>query len=117
MTPFWISWYTPRPMSEFELHSPWWVSGYADAADGTPLTIVVAAVLAVDAEDAWEQIAAAFDEPRSPSDFDRRFCEEHPELATDGPFSPRWPKARWMAWSPSTNITCACPAHLPEGTP
>lgn len=29
---FWLSWYGELPMSEFELHSPWWISGY-DAED------------------------------------------------------------------------------------
>ena len=38
---WWISWYSDTAMSAFELHSPWWVSGYD--ADGNET--VVAAVL------------------------------------------------------------------------
>ena len=38
---WWISWYSDTAMSAFELHSPWWVSGYD--ADGNE-TVVAAAI-------------------------------------------------------------------------
>lgn len=100
MSDYWISWYVDDEwMPKFELHSPWWVSGY----DMDDRTIVVAAVRAESEEAAWAQVLAAFDDP--PERFEQRFIDV---LERDA-FSDRFPQAEWMEWSPTS--TCRCPTH------
>jgi len=94
---WWVSWYCASPSSEFELHSPWWVSGY----DADDRTIYCAAVRAADEAAAYDLIRGSYDNP--PSRFDERFCEP----LTGSPFTSRWPKAGWMAWE-DDGTTCAC---------
>ena len=103
---YWISWYSHRPRSEFELHSPWWVSGY-DADDND---ILIAAVRAVDEAAAWQTVRDAYDLPREESDITERFCEQ---LETgQSPFSDRWPQAAWMAWDDERTCACDLPVCL-----
>ena len=106
---WWISWYSPHPMSTFEMHSPWWIGGeLACGPEGSfNVPIVVAAVRAADEDAAKAVIVAAYDVP--PTDVRWRFCED---LEGRSPFSDRFPKAWWMAWD--SERTCACPAHAPE---
>ena len=103
---FWLSWYSPTSMAEFELHSPWWVSGY----DSDGRNIVVAAVRAADDEAAFAQVRAAYDNGSGP--IEERFIET---LTRDTPFTDRFRQAKWMAWD--ADRTCGCPEHssLPEG--
>lgn len=91
MTPFWLSWYHPIKAGGFELNSPWWISGsrFEPEAD-----TIVAAVKAVDEDDAWEIIRAAYDTP--PEEIEKRFCKV---LEAQEPFSERFPRADWMVWS------------------
>lgn len=116
MKAWWMRWYTPDgQISRFELHSPWWISGYGDNE-----TILVAAVLADTAEEAWSKIRGAYDEPRRDDDVTESFAELIPSDAPqpfDEGWSDRWPKAWWMAWDPANGRTCACEAHtraMPE---
>jgi len=101
MRSFWISWYSYAPRDTFELHSPWWCSGYD--ADGND--ILIAAVRAEDEDAAWAQVRAAYDD--QPAAVAERFVEDVPDDWS--PFSGRWPKADWMAWD--GDRTCACPHH------
>lgn len=97
---WWVSWYSLRDRSEFELHSPWWISGY----DSDDNDILIAAVLADSEAAAYDKVRAAYDEPRSDDDITERFCHE----LDQSPFSDRWPRAEWMAWDPEVSVTCAC---------
>ena len=98
---FWLSWYSPTSMAEFELHSPWWVSGY----DSEDRYVVVAAVRAADEEAAFAQVRAAYDNRHGP--IEERFIEP---LVQETPFSGRFPQAGWMAWDKKR--TCGCGAHV-----
>lgn len=95
---YWLSWYADAPLSEFELHSPWWISGYAGDSN-----VMVAAVRAESEEAAFEQVKAAYD--NGPGRFSERFCEP----LTVSPFSGRFPQSSWMAWD--AERTCGCDRH------
>ena len=96
MTAWWISFYVPsEKLREFELHSPWWVSGYTNDE-----IILVAAIRADDEEAAWQRVIDAFDDE---ADYRERFCDS---LGRESPFVDRFPKASWMDWS--DHATCAC---------
>ena len=84
--PFWVSWWY---MSEFELHSPWWISG--ERGDG--VESVCAAVMATSEDDARACILAAHDVS---GEIEWRFAEERP--ADWAPFCDRFPRANWMVW-------------------
>jgi hypothetical protein len=102
LSSWWVSWYSDTSLSAFELHSPYWVTGY-DADDNV---IVCAMVLADDEGAAKEKIRLAYDEgphrPDSVAEMRWRFCDEH----EGKPFSERFPQSRWMRWEPP--ITCGC---------
>lgn len=97
---WWVSWYSPH--RAFELHSPWWISGYSF---DPPADVVVAAVRAPSVEAAWETIRLCYDDP--PEIVIQRFCDP---LDRDDPFSDRFPKADWHAWEPDGR-TCNCSEH------
>lgn len=98
MTDYWVSYYVPTDrLKDFELHSPWWVSGYT--MEDRERSTVVAAIRAENETEAAAKFKAAFD---SHPEFEERFIE--PLLHT--PFSDRFPKADWMEWSESA--ICAC---------
>lgn len=109
MSGWWLSWYSDIPLAEFELHSPWWVSGY----DGAGVETVVAAVRAEDEEAAMEAVRTAYDFlPEHPS-IRWRFVEP---LTRETPFTERFPQGEWMAWD--AEGTCRCVAkHRREATP
>ncbi|MDP3869168.1 hypothetical protein [Phenylobacterium sp.] len=86
MSRFWISWYGENGV--FELHSPWWVSGYRDDD-----FIFCAAVIAPDEAAAKAQIVETHDEP---VELEWRFAEERPDDWT--PFCGRFPRSPWMRW-------------------
>lgn len=86
---FWLSWWHTDKDGTFELHSPWWRSGWrGDDAS------VCAAVRAESEEAAKEIILASFDV--RPVDLEWRFCEERPEDWS--PFSDRFTRRDWMQW-------------------
>ena len=91
MKSFWVSWYHTADLGEFELSSPWWVSGERGYDQART---IVAAVRADHPEGARDQILTAYDV--RPDDVEWRFCDERP----DGwaPFTDRFPRADWMQW-------------------
>lgn len=91
MKNYWISWVHFPSMGEFELHSPWWYTGYIPSNDGST---VCAAIKAESERDAKAQIIRCHDVP--PNDLQWRFCEERPSDWT--PFGDRFPRADWMKW-------------------
>lgn len=91
MNRYWISWYSMTPLSEFEYHGPWWVSGY-DAEDNPT---VCAAVVAENEEVAEEIILGSYDHPEN-TDVRWRFAEERD--SSWEPFTQRFPQADWMKW-------------------
>ena len=89
--PFWLSWWHSHEyMGAFELHSPWWVSGYGD--DGR--VSICAAICARNAIDASKKVWCSYD--KEPPTLNFRFCEERPPGWS--PFSERFPRADWMEW-------------------
>jgi hypothetical protein len=104
MKAWWISWYNPFPRDEFELHSPWWVSGYRMSDDAETM---VAAVRAPSEEEAMTVVAMAYDDKPAPTAIEWRFVRE----LNVSPFSDRFPQAEWMAWDDQR--TCGCPTHDP----
>jgi hypothetical protein len=101
MNAYWISYYVPEDrMKDFELHSPWWISG--ETMEDRIRVTVVAAVRAMTEAAAAKRFRDAFD---SRPEFEERFITE-----VDGrgwsPFSDRFPQAEWMAWT--DDATCAC---------
>lgn len=99
---WWLSWYTLTPLSTFELHSPWWVSGERER-DGA--VAVVAAVRAIDEDAAWGMIRLAYDDPNE-AHIQKRFIDR---LHQPTPFSSRFPQGVWMDWDAEGN-TCRCEA-------
>lgn len=92
MKSFWISWYSPPELGDFELVSPWWISGERLSDDA--LTIC-AAVRAEDEAGAEALIMAAYD--KKPQSLEWRFCEELADDWKPGA-SDRFPAADWMVW-------------------
>ena len=87
---YWVSWYHEEGMGEFELHSPWWVSGYRTIDKAAT---ICAAVKAADAPSARVIVRSAYDKVAFP---EFRFVTHK---ADDWhPFSDRFPKADWMKW-------------------
>lgn len=101
MRAFWISYYVPTDrLKDFELHSPWWISGYT--SEERERATIVAAVWDETEAAAAKRFRDAFDER---PEFEERFID--PVQGDDwSPFSDRFPKSDWMAWAPP--VTCAC---------
>ena len=59
MSLFWISWYHTKEMSEFELHSPWWISGTRLHDDAQT---ICSAIKAPDQETAIEEVKSSYDD-------------------------------------------------------
>lgn len=91
MTKFWVSWHHTDKLGEFELHSPWWVSGQRGDDDAAS---ICAAVQADSAQGAMNLVLKSYDE--TPQSLEWRFVEDRSEDWT--PFSGRFPKADWMQW-------------------
>lgn len=98
MNEYWISWTSVmEDEGGFELHSPWWVSGWSITEDDKEESIFVGAIRADSEEDAWAKIAAAYDTPPEKG-VNQRFIEE---LKAPYPWeheSPRFPLGDWMDW-------------------
>lgn len=88
---YWLSWYATEAAGEWELHSPWWISGTRCSDDAAT---VCAAVEAESEEAAWAKIAAAYDDKSAI--IEQRFIE--PQSDDWAPFSGRFPRAKWMQW-------------------
>lgn len=92
MNRYWISWWQSDDQA-FELHSPWWVSGY-DAEDRRS---ICAAIIAESEDEARAKVIAAHDEPKpSEAALRFRFVRRQPDGWT--PFSDRFRRAPWMRW-------------------
>lgn len=90
MKRFWISWYEPDG-SGFELHAPWWISGFRCNDDANT---ICAAVIARDEDAAKGVICDAHDDPDGHIEW--RFCTEKGDDWE--PFCERFPRADWMQW-------------------
>lgn len=83
--PYWLSWYG---VSTFELHAPWWRSGF----DGNDRPIFCAALRAASDAEARAIVSEAHDDPSVKPEF--RFVEERDAAWT--PYCDRFRKAGWM---------------------
>jgi hypothetical protein len=83
---WWLSWVHLKKDGPFELHWPWWVSGYTSDDDDT----ICAAVRADDEDAARALIHAAYD--RSPMILHWRFIDP----LNGSPYTRRFQKADWM---------------------
>lgn len=90
MNAYWLSWWWAPDIGEFELHSPWWISG--QRLDGA--RSVVAAIRAPDEAAAKQVVMESHEAP--PASIEWRFCERRPE--DWAPFCDRLPRADWMQW-------------------
>ncbi len=89
--PFWVSWWQTPDLPEFELHSPWWISG---SRPGDGAASICAAVMAAYEDAARETVYRAFDE--RPDRLDFRFVTAQP--AGWSPYCDRFQAADWMRW-------------------
>lgn len=95
LKPHWISWYqSQEKFGEFELHSPWWITGSYGDDDGAT---ICAAVLAKDEEHARAIVRASYDDKTKAEGLQWRFCEERP--VDWSPFTSRFRRAYWMQWA------------------
>ena len=90
MRRYWVSWWAKVEHGPFEIHSPWWFTGFNEDEDHS----VCAAIQAKDEDDAMEKVFASYD--IRPEHLDFRFVEERPADWT--PFSDRFPRRDWMQW-------------------
>ncbi len=91
---YWLSWYHHPDDGEFELHSPWWISGFTISQPQRDT--IVAAVQAESEEAAWEAVHAAYDTP--PTRLERRFIDELGDRVPWTDTGGRFPRADWMTW-------------------
>lgn len=96
LRPFWISWYHREGYSDYELHWPWWCSGYGDG-----YKTICAAVMA---EDEGAAIAIVIDSYLDVSTIpiDADFINLNQEKPAGwSPFNERFQRADWMQWPAS----------------
>lgn len=104
---WWVSWYSPATLDSFELHAPWWISGWSGENMDTPT--IVAAIQAEDEDEVWNIVRGAYDNP--PASVEDRFCEP---MNADWYFdSDRFPKQPWMEWLPG--VSCICESKHAQG--
>ena len=107
MSGYWVSYYVPSDrLSDFELHSPWWISGYT--SEDRERSTIVAAIRADTEAAAAKRFRDAFDER---PEFEERFIET--QDAHWSPFCDRFPQNEWMAWTEVA--TCACDLPTCDG--
>ena len=106
---WWISWYQTKKLGAFELHSPWWVSGYRERETKKGKikldSVIVGAVRAENEKAAKAAVVASYDDPPDVDEIEWRFCEElnegeEPWIPRDGKdeSSLRFRRAGWMQW-------------------
>lgn len=97
---FWLSWYHDQRFGEFELNSPWWISGYAWDHDDEELQTICAALRAKDENAVREKVYRSYDV--RPAYLEFRFCELRDDDWIPWDVAPgeqvRFPKADWMIW-------------------
>lgn len=92
---YWLSWWTEPDPGQFELHTPWWISG---ARAGNAHS-VCAAITATSEDAAREKITDSYDVPPA-SGLEWRFVDERP--ADWSPYCDRFERADWMQWPDTT---------------
>jgi hypothetical protein len=92
MNNYWISWYGTG--AGFELHSPWWITGYRLSDDEDDGATICAAIKANSEDEAKQKIIDAHDKPVS---IEWRFIEERPKNWS--PFATRFLRSPWMQWN------------------
>lgn len=85
---YWLSWEFGNESGGYELHWPWWVSGYGDG-----YKTICAAIFARDAEAAKEVVYDCYDD--RPDHIVFRFIEERPD-----DFVPYCDRFKWQSWMP-----------------
>ena len=93
LRPFWVSWYQDLSIG-FELHTPWWVSGWRMVSEDVNQGTICAAIMATSEDDAQRRVVAAHD--REPHHLEFRFVNEQEPGWT--PFCDRFERADWMRW-------------------
>jgi hypothetical protein len=89
MTYCWLSWWhDPTTMGEFEMHTPWWVSG----EDMRGRKAIIAAIPTDDPEKAAKIVMKSFD--KKPKSLEFRFNS----VKQGSPFCDRFRPAKWMRW-------------------
>lgn len=91
MRKYWASWLHNASLGEFELHSPWWISGVVD--DEADSETICAAIIAKNEDDVKLQVNNSYD--KKPENLVWRFCEERPDDWKPGD---RFPFKKWMVW-------------------
>ena len=91
MTAYWLSWWHPHTVGEFDLSIPWWIS--QTSVEGEQA--ICAALRARDDAAALENIFASYD--ARPRKLEFRFIEPKPPEWS--PFTKRFPREHWMQWS------------------
>jgi hypothetical protein len=100
----WVSWYWTKEMGAFELHAPWWISGYRMADEAA--TVCAAFPAEISESEAEIFVAASYD--NKPESIEWRFNN----LKEGEPFCERFPKADWMTWPmPVTRFECRPKEH------
>jgi len=94
LRPYWVSWYATKQTGSWELHAPWWRTGWRQSDDGPDDCTICAAVMAADEDGAKAIIRHAHDNPNV--ELEWRFVEERDREWQ--PFSDRFPRAAWMRW-------------------
>lgn len=92
---WWVSWWHDNARyGAFELHSPWWTSGYGDGR-----VSICAAIIAEDEDAVLEIVYDAYD--LRPSNIEFRFIDERPDDWAPWRIpkgTSRFQKAEWMVW-------------------
>lgn len=89
MKTFWVSWWHTDAYSAFEIHAPWWESGFRGADSASSLC---AAIRAPSEAEAQALVIQSYD--TAPVDLEFRFVEERPDDWS--PYTDRFRKADWM---------------------
>lgn len=91
MRQYWLSWISPSDLwGKFELHQPWWVSGY----DSDDNQTICAAIRAYTEKEAKKIVMECYD--ACPPPIIWRFVNEMG--ANWSPFNSRFRRAKWMRW-------------------
>ena len=91
MTNYWVSWYATEANGPYEIHTPWWCTGWRLSDDAET---ICAALKAKSEHDAMEQIYRAYDQ--RPDSIEFRFVEPRPDDWS--PFDDRFQRAEWLGW-------------------
>lgn len=111
MKTFWVSFHVAEALlPEFEVHTPWWISG----GDLNGNAAICMAVQAENEEAVRNFVYASFD--NHPMNLKWRFIDEC--KADWSPFSDRFPQGAWMKWPLTADeaLKLRSPAPTPIST-